>query len=56
MAGEVKEFWHLFRSAGSMTRIRKAAVRSPKLVKERVHHGIDGREALSRSVFKKSRD
>lgn len=56
MAGEVKESRHLLCSTGGMTRIRETTIRSAKLVEEWVHHGIDGREALSRSVFKKSRD
>ena len=39
-----------------MARVGESTIRRTKLVEERVHHGLDGRETLCRGVLEKGRN
>ena len=52
MVAEIEEVGQLFAAIVGVTRVRELCVRIPKLVEERVNHGIDGRETLRGRVFK----
>lgn len=56
MSGKIEQLWQFLRGAASMPRVRETTSFSAKLVEERVDHRIDGRETLSRSIFKQQRD
>lgn len=42
MHREIEEWWKLSRSTTGMTRVREATARLSQLIKERMHHGVDG--------------
>jgi len=51
MTGEVKQRREILELSSLVPRIRKLGAGFPKLVEERVHHGLDRPEALRRCIF-----
>lgn len=56
MTREVEKLGHLFGPSIGMARVREASLRITKLVKERMAHGIDGRETLGWGVLEECSD
>lgn len=56
MLGEIEKTRQVLGTAIRMAGVGEAAVGIAELVEERVDHGIDGRETLSRRVFEQRRD
>lgn len=56
MTREVKKLGHLFRPSIRMARVWKAGLKITKLVKERMAHGINGRETLGWSILEERCD
>jgi hypothetical protein len=53
---EIVEFRHIPRGSIRVTRVWQTSAWVPQLIEEGMYHGIDGRQPLSRSVFKQFRD
>jgi len=56
MLVEIEKTRQVLGTAIRMAGVGEAAVRITELVKERVDHGIDGRETLSRGVLEQRGD
>lgn len=54
MTREVEKLGHLFRPSVGMAGVWEASLRITKLIKERMAHGIDGRETLGWSILEES--
>lgn len=53
---EIKEVWQFPAAAVCVTRVEQLGVGIPQLIEKRVYHGVNGREALGRSVLQKPGD
>jgi hypothetical protein len=54
--GEVVQLRHIAGGSVRVTRVWQTRVRISQLIKERVHHGVDGRQTLGWRVFEQFRD